>query len=461
MKKLISLALCLVLLVGMTACGGNSETDGTTAPTDGSILVNPSSEETTDNTDTQPTIPNVGDNWIYTEMALPNIPELVIDEQLGDTLPRATTPFSCDLDAFKALLDSMPFFQENFPESVKSSEESISFSNNQKRSAQITDEIILYNNQNGSLQFTFWKEASLFNNYYAIQVRMDKVEMTGPLQAALIDAFKQMNLDVMEYVLAAKDPNGKDANNEDFPGDVTNDSLFEYIKYDGHGYRLSRTIYADGNYHTFQVEATRSYSFGDNVNAEHFVGNYETLPYQLSDHLPDTFGCTDPLNGITFGDQLLSNLFKGYKSGQVETLVTDVVNYSDGSNGYSIAVRFTYDDGDILKDKPVITLGISYTVKDGTITGTNAGLHISDFYETTNGASQETLFHDGLELIKTLLPGIDVSAIDYDANETRLAERTTYSVLGIQNEERLMITYSAPDMDFAMNMQFLLGLVAL
>ena len=342
MKKLVALALCLVLIVSLAACSNENNINLGTDPSGTTPSANnPTNDPTNSNNPTEPTSNNAFANWITMEVAEPELPEL--QWTTVDGIKRASTPFAISYGQLCAYLMESNYFINNY-EIESGWREIVYYEDGGKK---VTNEDLLTLNakdESGSIVITLTHPVNTYTSYTAIDI-LCTVPLTGALQTELLQMFNKAGLSFAAFWLIGTDADQKQWDGAGFPGNWDSTSLCYRKTYEDYFYSIKREITTDG-YSKLYCSLTNNGKENSDVSAKHFNSRYENLvPVKLEKFLPDAFGKTD-FFAKEYGNGLYNAILPNNQGSRIVGYMLESMSDISGKANYTISVISACQDND-------------------------------------------------------------------------------------------------------------------
>lgn len=342
MKKLVALALCLVLIVSLAACSNENNINLGTDPSGTTPSANnPTNDPINSNNPTEPTSNNAFANWITMEVAEPELPEL--QWTTVDGIKRASTPFAISYGQLCAYLMESSYFINNY-EIESGWREIVYYEDGGKK---VTNEDLLTLNAkdgSGSIAITLTHPVNTYTNYTEINI-LCTVQLTGALQTELLQMFDKAGLSCAAFWLIGADADQKQWDGTDFPGNWSSESLCYRKAYEDYFYSIKREVTTDG-YSKLYCGLTNNGKENSDISPKHFNSRYENLvPVKLEKFLPDAFGKTD-FFAEDYGDGLYNAILPNNQGSRIGGYMLESMSDISGKANYTISVISACQDND-------------------------------------------------------------------------------------------------------------------
>lgn len=455
------------MVLSLVACGGEQEHAEGKTTTPSSQISNDSGTEATENAE-QPkwelTYEEGVDYWGFAEVAQPEIPGLTwtpFTAPDGIQVEKATTPFTADMDsAYKALLSNAwlaevaPHLSLSIAENITTSEYEDGVYGYSLTEFTSIDGTLSEDKTLGDCE-RFHAQISRNVNFYetpnVIVVDFCDIPAEQVDQAATVEVLTPIcGEELANYLVYAKDPDcfktdGKTALDASV-------SLSELVAFDGGSYTLLRDVNKKSN-DTVTMKFLVQVKENDKIIREghcYDLGTefmYETMKYNMSDLLPESFGSVGLVKYADFGVTYFQKLLPGYVASDLKYLNIQTRRNTAGREGHSISGEI--GDQDAKDGSANFFFDIYLEEKNGTMSKVYLTLDTGWNDYNLETKSQEYLDRS-VEALRLLFPDSSFSDFTYQEGNNNYESTISSNLFGVDVTGTYGVYLFAPRMSITL-----------
>ena len=425
LKKLISLSLCIMLLISTSACDNKPVING---------IIN------TKPTETQPSGPtNISVNyWSLQDMETLSMKPLVVTEHTikEDVVVKISkTPFDFNEDTIFASLKQNEFLKSNYKTFVNIIEEDSCgiYDQDLKHQQNIyVTNTLMSNTEKSSFSVSFTKYSAEYENVCYAELCFSNVQKNELLQENIATVVNDVFGEYAEYLLYAKDPDGKSYNPFQVFYNLDGKGLSEYITTENGHYYLIRDFQTGNVANTVNIVFRIGVAQNPNSNDyDYYRGNmpsiYNVMNLSFDNLLTDSFGNKNILDMEHFGDEIFQNLNKEYGYTALNDWSFYFYNADSGDVNKYLSLSCSAHLGKTYKYKEFSKLKYEIMLheKDNKITAIMINV-VGDVSHFKNKSKEDT-FEQIKQLIEAIIPNIIFENLEYE--QERVSYRTNISAI--------------------------------
>lgn len=377
--------------------------------------------------------------WGMKEMEKPSIPGLIWEEKKvveNTNVNIAKTAFDINVDKVYENLKENQYIKENYGDLVRSAQEKgkgeyyedakyqIAYEFDDVISAKIKDKKASSLKLSNDFTITYRQDTANYSNYNYIQLMIFGLEWNETIQDDLLSVVKPIFGDYAEYLIYAKDSDGKEYNGKTLNG-YREVGMSELIDNGDSSYYISREIdrtIGDGDF-SIRLQIGVAENTKENVFFYHYgldnESMYSKMKYTYEDLLPTTFGSKNPLEFKTFANNYYSSAFSNYINTSLDYWDFEIYENENNEMQYYMELSTKGNMSGLSKVlSPKLKYEISISEKDNKITDMEIYIEGASLYNDSENKENNYLLQIKTikSLVSNIIPDVNISDIVYQTN---------------------------------------------